>query len=53
MLEQSAQKVKPEHLSRRACLYVRQSSLHQVRHHSESTRHQYAHFIHHGIALTF
>ncbi|MDE2732085.1 MAG: recombinase family protein [Bacteroidota bacterium] len=41
MLEQSAQKVKPEHLSRRACLYVRQSSLHQVRHHTESTRCQY------------
>lgn len=41
MLEGSALKVKPRHLGRRACLYVRQSSLHQVRHHTESTRRQY------------
>ena len=41
MLEGAAHKVQPRHLSRRACLYVRQSSLHQVRHHTESTRRQY------------
>ena len=41
MLEGMALKVKPRHLGRRACLYVRQSSLHQVRHHTESTRRQY------------
>ena len=30
MLETAAHKVKPRHLAREACLYVRQSSLKQV-----------------------
>ena len=36
------QKVDTGHLSRDACLYVRQSSLQQVFDHGESTRRQYA-----------
>ena len=35
------QKVQAEHLKRDAYLYVRQSSLHQVFHNTESTRRQY------------
>ena len=34
-------KVTAEHLRRSACLYVRQSSLHQVHEHRESTARQY------------
>jgi len=34
-------KIKKRHLERKACIYVRQSSLAQVRHHQESTRRQY------------
>ncbi len=41
MLEGSAHKVQSRHLSRRACLYIRQSSPHQVTHNTESTRRQY------------
>ncbi len=36
------QKVRPEHLRRDAYLYIRQSSLHQVMHNTESTQRQYA-----------
>jgi DNA invertase Pin-like site-specific DNA recombinase len=36
------EKIKPEHLTRAAYVYVRQSSGHQVRHHRESLRRQYA-----------
>jgi len=36
------QKVRPEHLKRDAYLYVRQSTLHQVLHNTESTQRQYA-----------
>ena len=32
----SSHKITPDHLSRRACLYIRQSSLHQVQHNRES-----------------
>lgn len=35
-------KVRPEHLSRTAIVYIRQSTLAQVRHHKESTERQYA-----------
>jgi DNA invertase Pin-like site-specific DNA recombinase len=34
-------RVKPEHLARRACLYVRQSTLKQVHENAESARRQY------------
>jgi DNA invertase Pin-like site-specific DNA recombinase len=34
-------KIRPEHLARPAIVYVRQSTLDQVRHHQESTRRQY------------
>ena len=36
------EKIKPEHLTRAAYVYVRQSSVHQVRHHRESLLRQYA-----------
>ena len=35
------QKVRPEHLQRKAYLYIRQSTLHQVFHNTESTKRQY------------
>jgi hypothetical protein len=35
-------KIKPEHLSRIAVLYVRRSTLGQVEHHTESKRRQYS-----------
>ena len=35
-------KIKPQHLARKAILYVRQSSAHQVHHNLESQRLQYA-----------
>ena len=41
MLESAAHKVKPHHLAREACLYVRQSSLKQVAFHTESAHRQY------------
>ena len=34
-------KIRPEHLARPAIVYVRQSTLDQVRHHQESRRRQY------------
>jgi len=34
-------KIKPEHLQRKAYVYIRQSSLRQVFEHSESTKRQY------------
>ncbi len=37
-----SEKIKPHHVTRRAMLYVRQSSLHQVAHNVESRRLQYA-----------
>ena len=37
----SSHKNTPDHLSRRACLYIRQSSLRQVRHNTESQVRQY------------
>ena len=37
----SHEKIKPSHLERAAYVYVRQSSMHQVRHHHESRRRQY------------
>ena len=37
-----SEKIKPEHLTRAAYVYVRQSSGHQVRHHRESLLRQYA-----------
>ena len=37
----SHEKIKPSHLKRAAYVYVRQSSMHQVRHHRESRRRQY------------
>jgi DNA invertase Pin-like site-specific DNA recombinase len=37
-----SEKIQPTHLERAAYVYVRQSSLHQVRHHRESQRRQYA-----------
>lgn len=36
------EKITPEHLQRKAMLYIRQSSPHQVMHHQESRRLQYA-----------
>jgi hypothetical protein len=36
------EKITPEHLTRAAYVYVRQSSGHQVRHHRESLLRQYA-----------
>src|ERR1700720_1291082 len=36
------QKIKPEHLARGAVVYVRQSTLGQVEHHTESQRRQYS-----------
>ena len=41
MLETAAHKVKPYHLAREACLYVRQSSLKQVETNTESAHRQY------------
>src|SRR5256885_17248953 len=35
-------KIKPQHLARKAIVYVRQSSAHQVHHNLESQRLQYA-----------
>jgi DNA invertase Pin-like site-specific DNA recombinase len=35
-------KIRPEHVRRQAIVYIRQSSLHQVRNHRESTARQYA-----------
>ena len=35
-------KIKPEHLTRAAVVYVRQSTLGQVEHHTESKRRQYS-----------
>jgi DNA invertase Pin-like site-specific DNA recombinase len=35
------EKIKPEHLQRAAYVYVRQSTLHQVRHHREGQQRQY------------
>ena len=35
------QKVRPEHLKRNAYLYIRQSTIHQVFHNTESTKRQY------------
>lgn len=40
-METARQKVKPEHLRRDAYLYIRQSTLQQVLHNTESTRRQY------------
>ncbi len=37
----SREKIRPEHLARPALVYVRQSTLDQVRHHHESRRRQY------------
>ena len=37
-----SEKIKSEHLTRAAYVYVRQSSVHQVRHHRESLLRQYA-----------
>jgi len=37
----SREKIRPEHLARPAFVYVRQSTLEQVRHHHESQRRQY------------
>ena len=37
----SSDKIQPEHLARPAFVYVRQSTLEQVRHHQESQRRQY------------
>jgi hypothetical protein len=34
-------KIRAEHLQRRACVYVRQSTVFQVTHHRESTERQY------------
>ena len=38
----SNEKIGPQHVARKAMLYVRQSSLHQVEHHHESRRLQYS-----------
>lgn len=43
-------KITPDHLRRRACLYIRQSSLHQVQHNKESQIRQY-HLHSRAIAL--
>ena len=37
----SAEKIGPQHLARHAVVYVRQSTINQVRHHHESRRRQY------------
>jgi len=37
----SAEKIRPTHRERAAYVYIRQSTLHQVRHHQESQRRQY------------
>lgn len=42
MIESMNSKVTPKHLSQRACLYVRQSTLRQVIDNKESTKRQYA-----------
>jgi len=42
MLIETSSKVTADHLRRDACLYVRQSSLKQVRENTESTKRQYA-----------
>jgi DNA invertase Pin-like site-specific DNA recombinase len=42
MTDPTSRKVTPAHLSRKALLYVRQSTLRQVTHNPESTRRQYA-----------
>ena len=34
-------KIRAEHLQRRACVYIRQSTVFQVTHHRESTERQY------------
>lgn len=39
---QGMNKIKENHLNRKACIYVRQSSLAQVQHHQKSTRRQYS-----------
>ena len=36
-----SEKIRPEHLARPALVYVRQSTVDQVRHHHESRRRQY------------
>jgi DNA invertase Pin-like site-specific DNA recombinase len=36
-----SEKIRPEHLGRAAFVYVRQSTIEQVRHHHESRRRQY------------
>jgi DNA invertase Pin-like site-specific DNA recombinase len=36
-----SEKIRPEHLARPALVYVRQSTVDQVRHHQESRRRQY------------
>ena len=41
MFEMATRKIKPHHLEREACLYVRQSSLRQVARNTESARRQY------------
>jgi DNA invertase Pin-like site-specific DNA recombinase len=38
----SREKIRPQHLARSALVYIRQSTLGQVRHHHESQRRQYA-----------
>jgi DNA invertase Pin-like site-specific DNA recombinase len=43
-------KIGTEHLDRKAYVYVRQSSLHQVENHLESQRRQYE-FAEHAVAL--
>ena len=42
MVSYTEQKVTKEHLQRKAYLYVRQSTLHQIREHQESAKRQYA-----------
>jgi DNA invertase Pin-like site-specific DNA recombinase len=37
----TSEKIRPEHLARAALVYVRQSTIDQVRHHAESRRRQY------------
>ena len=49
-MEQQSAKITPDHLSRRAALYVRQSSIRQVYENQESTKRQYA-LKQRGIAL--
>ena len=41
MLESMAYKVTDDHRRREACLYIRQSSIHQVLEHTESARRKY------------